>query len=619
MGLLDIDSLETLDYQASKKYQRKLRSAGIIQLLTLLKRIQDEKKSFKKYPKFGFEIEGHLLQKTTPHENQTPNYQLQLDKTYLTQTEEKTCNIVDEYGSWMIEIVPKVPFEDFLYSGNLLFYTKHIYKQIQKFIKPEHEFLCYAQPPKIGTPSYPKFIAPEVPADKLAESNIYSKSPFMRDEMINKHPRFPTFTQNVRLRRGENPQVIMDIFKDKNTDMEHIPQGEKYPGKVYLDAFTFGMGLCSLQITFGVADLTEARWLYDQMHVFTPLFLALSASMPFHKGKLLDTDSRWHIISMSVDDRTARERQPGSIAKSRYSPINLYVSDDHRNLREYNDNKKTINRWARKLLKKKSKELGVKMDWRLLDHFSYLFVRENLCVFKGTVESELHMNETKLFEAIQSSNWNDVRLKPPPTMDSQVGWRVEFRSMDVQPTPELTFLFSHAIQILSRTMIVLFDTINFYMPISKVDENFKRAILRNAAVEQKFYFRTNIFDKGPAVVEELTIAEILNGKGEFIGLEKVIDQMLNKSVDALVKEFEVHQVMPNKQIKATLKFLNDLATGKLHTFATLLREFIKHHPSYKQDSILPEDLLDDVTLKILNIQKGQDPQVKDLLQPYIVE
>jgi glutamate--cysteine ligase catalytic subunit len=35
------------------------------------------------------------------------------------------------------------------------------------------------------------------------------------------------------------------------------------------------------------------------------------------------------------------------------------------------------------------------------------------------------------FENIQSTNWQTVRFKPPPP-GSTIGWRVEFRSMEVQ-------------------------------------------------------------------------------------------------------------------------------------------------------------------------------------------
>ena len=35
------------------------------------------------------------------------------------------------------------------------------------------------------------------------------------------------------------------------------------------------------------------------------------------------------------------------------------------------------------------------------------------------------------FENLQSTNWNSLRFKNPPTVDSNIGWRVEFRPMDI--------------------------------------------------------------------------------------------------------------------------------------------------------------------------------------------
>ena len=47
MGLLDIESIETLDYKSSKPYQKKFKKAGIMQLLNLFKKNQHEIKGFK--------------------------------------------------------------------------------------------------------------------------------------------------------------------------------------------------------------------------------------------------------------------------------------------------------------------------------------------------------------------------------------------------------------------------------------------------------------------------------------------------------------------------------------------------------------------------------------------
>ncbi len=65
----------------------------------------------------------------------------------------------------------------------------------------------------------------------------------------------------------------------------------------------FGMGLCCLQCTFSTKSLDHARYIYDQLNALSPLFLALTAGSPFYKGKLADWDTRWNIISGSVDDR----------------------------------------------------------------------------------------------------------------------------------------------------------------------------------------------------------------------------------------------------------------------------------------------------------------------------
>lgn len=72
----------------------------------------------------------------------------------------------------------------------------------------------------------------------------------------------------------------------------------------------FGMGMSCLQCTFSTKNLDHARYLYDQMHVLSPLMLALTAATPFHKGKIGNWDARWKLIEASVDCRNQEERNP---------------------------------------------------------------------------------------------------------------------------------------------------------------------------------------------------------------------------------------------------------------------------------------------------------------------
>jgi glutamate--cysteine ligase catalytic subunit len=83
-----------------------------------------------------------------------------------------------------------------------------------------------------------------------------------------------------------------------------------------------------------------------------------------------------------------------------------------------------------------------------------------------------------------------MRFKPPPP-GSNIGWRVEFRSMEAQVTDFENAAFVIFIVLLTRT--ILSRDLNFYLPISKSDENMKKAYKRGATQNEKFYFRKNVF------------------------------------------------------------------------------------------------------------------------------
>ncbi len=142
--------------------------------------------------------------------------------------------------------------------------------------------------------------------------------------------------------------INIPVFKDKNTPSPFIQPNlpdwdggdsrrSALPDHVYGDAMIFGMGSCALQITFQAQSADEACKLYDQLAVLTPIMMALSASTPIMNGYLIDDDTRWNIISQSVDDRTPQERDAKSdqfIPKSRYSSIDLYLSQKNQ---DFND------------------------------------------------------------------------------------------------------------------------------------------------------------------------------------------------------------------------------------------------------------------------------------------
>ena len=91
----------------------------------------------------------------------------------------------------------------------------------------------------------------------------------------------------------------------------------------------------------------------------------------------------------------------------------------------------------------------VGIDHLLAQHVAHLFVRDTLTLFEeklnlddtqdtdhfevGLREGE-HRADVERFQNINSTNWQSMRFKPPP-VNSNIGWRVEFRPTEVMILP----------------------------------------------------------------------------------------------------------------------------------------------------------------------------------------
>lgn len=193
---------------------------------------------------------------------------------------------------------------------------------------------------------------------------------------------------------------------------------------IHMDAMAFGMGCCCLQITFQAQDVDESRFMYDQLAVVAPIMMALTASTPFMRGRIADTDCRWGVISESTDDRTPEERgRPGDgenkyelagkgkrrLYKPRYDCISTYIYQgmsnegnstmENRILNSYNDIPVPIEEESYKLLR----DSGI--DPALAQHVAHLFVRDPLVIFDGAIDQVDDAKSTEHFESIQSTNW----------------------------------------------------------------------------------------------------------------------------------------------------------------------------------------------------------------------
>lgn len=120
------------------------------------------------------------------------------------------------------------------------------------------------------------------------------------------------------------------------------------------------------------------------------------------------------------------------------------------------------------------------MDELLARHFAHLFIRDPLVIFSETIDQDdtvmsdhfevriplcSSCTMAHFLKNIQSTNWQTLRFKPPPP-GSKMGWRVEFRSMEVQMTDFENAAFSIFVVLLSRAILTF--GLNFYIPLSKV-------------------------------------------------------------------------------------------------------------------------------------------------------
>lgn len=267
------------------------------------------------------------------------------------------------------------------------------------------------------------------------------------------------------------------------------------------------------------------------------------------------------------------------------------------------------------------------MDSLLATHFAHLFIRDPIVVFAEDLES-LDLTKTDHFENLQSTNWQHMRFKPPPA-DNSIGWRVEFRPMEIQITDFENAAFSVFIVLITRA-ILSFD-LNFYIPIAKVSDNMQTAHNRDAVLDSKFYFRKNPFPVRPprpyssagtprsgtatpmisrpptptGPVEDefglMSVDEIINGSKEgsensFPGLIPLVESYLDSmNID----------VATRCELARYLDLIRKRADGRLWTAAKWIREFVVSHEDYKFDSVVDEKINHDLIGAVIAIE-GED-------------
>ncbi|KAG5513662.1 hypothetical protein PMAC_000700 [Pneumocystis sp. 'macacae'] len=559
----------------------------------------------------------NVLKNTQNLKKKYENLKIQ-DKSKITNNDFPSFHY--EYASYMIEGIPGNPYGENIEM--LLLVEENMKRRrfiIKKYIKSNEIPLTLTSFPRLGAPGI--FTDPYYPPKGRISCSL-----FLPDEVISSHVRFTTLTKHIRLRRGRKVIINVPIFIDENTSLPFIDEAISLsdtlssrsiklsdsiaqPNYIYMDSMCFGMGCCCLQVTFQTTDISEARTLYDQLIPMGPIMLSLSAASPAYKGYLSDQDCRWNVISRSVDDRTTEEmgeeplkKSKYIIQKSRYDSVDCYIANNLKNSFKYNDVKLVVNEEVRKKL--------LDNDELLANHISHLFIRDPLVIFSDLLTQD-NKTESGHFENIQSTNWHAVRFKPPPP-GTDIGWRVEFRTMEVQLSDFENAAYSIFINLLTR--VITFHNLNLYIPISKVDENMNLAHHRTSVLTEKFWFRKNIFpfdSYSPKTValhnddtfdeyKKMTIHEIINGQNsgpdKFPGLSPLIRNYL----DIINVSQEIKHIL-GKYLELIEKRASGIylsihnthlitSSGEWQTTASWIRSFVRNHPNYRKDSVITQEI-----------------------------
>ncbi|RDD36149.1 Glutamate--cysteine ligase catalytic subunit [Trichoplax sp. H2] len=592
-----------LTWDEIKEYITLIKSQGIRQFISLYHRLSNRPNDILKW---GDELEYMVVK--FDHENKTARLYCEVDQYLdILQNFEREnpgaspTSWKPEFTSYMLEASPGQPYlGDLAQINSVEANMKRRRREVIDLLDEDIVPITLTAFPRLGCPN---FTYPAYEPDTNKRSS--APSLFFPWEVVGSHPRFKSFSQNIYLRRGSKVAINVPVFRDVNTPkpfVEHLQYGEEaIDGKedhIYLDATGHGHGNSCLQVTLQAYNVDEARLLYDQLCPICPIVLALSAASPIYRGFLSDVDCRWNIISQSVDDRTKEERgleplknNKHRIPKSRYDSVDYYLSPEGQ---AYNDIELVYDKEFCEQLEK----AGV--DSILARHIAHLFIREPISVFKELLEQD-DLKDSDHFENIQSTNWQTMRFKPPP-LDADIGWRVEFRPCEVQLTEFENAAFAAFIILLTR--VILTYGLNFYMPISKVDENMQTAQKRDAVRNGMFYFRKDL-GKAPSTssppdeseYELMSINTIINGKADgFPGLVPLInDYLASLSIDFNTR----------CSLYRYLSLIQKRASGELKTTAKWMRDFVASHPDYKKDSVVSEKINYDLLYACNEIVQGK--------------
>ncbi|KAJ5794355.1 Glutamate-cysteine ligase catalytic subunit [Penicillium paradoxum] len=501
-----------------------------------------------------------------------------------------------EWAKYVVETTPAKP-----YTGSI-----EDLLSVQQNMKRRREIINRSLSPNQHTLSLSLF-----PRTGVDDQWTTPHGPHQTNHSVCSLPRYRIVPENVLGRCQTRKQTHYPIYQDTQTPTsfhDTLPSGETVQDHLCLSDLEIGIGCCSLQTTFQASSESEARWLHDQLIPLAPIFLAMTAAVPIWKGYLVDTDIRWQRFGDILDDRRPEEM---ATTPPRWTWNRTYLSEARPPGLDSSEPLQPMDPAIKQRL------LDGDMDESLATHFASILSRDPLVLTQDDMEN-FNTENTKLFELLQSCVWHAVRFKVP-TADTGPGWCIEFRTMESQLTDKENAAFAIFAYLLSRAIVTLH--LNFYIPIDKVGESMEFAKERDAVRQEKMWFRRSGWLSGSHTIrpsrsmckdqshghlsdesrgEEfalMTADQIFNGEGDpsgFPGLVAIVRYYLDQSKMSAVAQ---------AKIAPYLDLITKRASGENPTPARWMREFVRSHKDYQQDSHVSESVCYDMMKEIVQMNK----------------
>lgn len=524
-----------------------------------------------------------------------------------------------EMGNHMVEGVTRPPYlsslDDLALVEESLAFRRKELLEVAASLGTERNWKglvwTFANFPLLGTADGQ---APAEPPSPKRSDGLGSRSRFVPDEVITPHPRFQAFVANIRHRKGAKTCALLPLAADASgaasakaaevpskTPWDLEDTDDPVEDKIYLDAAAFGAGSCCTQVTCLCPNLSDARYLYDQLLVLAPLFLPLTASAPFWRGMVAATDTRMEAFRETWDDRTPSEVDQGRPRCSRAATSpQVFLADTGPLLGHeaiYNDVEATVHEPSLDRLLRSGLD---GLDRPLATHVAQLFARDPLNVFRERLEVDNALVGDH-WEQLQSSNWGTVRFKPPPAQsanpEGKIGWRVELRTPEAQATD----FENAAVIVVARVLAqqILEERWDVYQPISVVEENLRRSEGVAAVTRSRFRFRRDFLGGDTKDLGDFSLEEILFGDGHGV-FARCLSFMQRKHDEGACSASTL------QRFTKYVELFRRRCAGELPTPAAWLRQRLAAHKDYAGGSVVPREFVKDMA--VLAASLSQQPR-----------